>query len=57
MLISNEKFLKNTPKKVICKTSLTHMSKSEKSAYFRLVFANIFFGAFNKNFFNDSKST
>jgi hypothetical protein len=30
-------------KKVISKTSLTNMSKSEKSAYFRHVFANNFF--------------
>jgi hypothetical protein len=35
--------LKNAPKKVISKTSLTNMSKSEKSAYFRHVFANNFF--------------
>ncbi len=31
------------PKKVISKTSLTNMSKSENSAYFRHVFANNFF--------------
>jgi hypothetical protein len=30
-------------KKVTSKTSLTNMSKSEKSAYFRHVFANNFF--------------
>jgi hypothetical protein len=30
-------------KKVISKTSLTNMSKSEKSAFFRHVFANNFF--------------
>jgi len=34
------------------KTSLTNMSKSRKSAYFRHVFANNFFGTFFKNFFN-----
>jgi hypothetical protein len=40
MLISNllKKLLQNAPK-----TSLTNMSKSEKSAYFRHVFANNFF--------------
>ncbi len=32
------------------------MSKSEKSAYFRHVFANNFFGAFFQTFFNNSKS-
>ncbi len=45
------------PKKVISKTSLTNMSKSEKIAFFRHVFANNFF---LKHFFNtfstDSKS-
>jgi hypothetical protein len=42
MLISNplKKFLKNALKKVISKTSLTNMSKREKSTYFRHVFAN-----------------
>ncbi len=41
-LISNplKKLLKNAHKKVISKTSLTNVSKSEKSAYFRNVFAN-----------------
>jgi hypothetical protein len=38
-----KKLFKNAPKKVISKTSLTYMSKSEKSAYFRHVFANNFF--------------
>jgi|688.fasta_scaffold747073_1 uncharacterized membrane protein len=44
MPISNlkKKFLKNAPKKVISKTSLTNMSESEESAYFRPVFANNF---------------
>ncbi len=44
-LISNplEKLLKNAPKKVISKTSFTNMSKSEKSAFFRHIFANNFF--------------
>jgi hypothetical protein len=39
-------------KKVTSKTSLTNISKSEKSAYFRHVFANLFLGAFFQNFFN-----
>ncbi len=46
MLISNslKKFLKKgTEKKVLSKTSLTNLSKSGKSAYFRHVFANNFF--------------
>ncbi len=44
-MISNplKKLLNTAPKKVISKTSLTNMSKSEKSAYFRHVFANNFF--------------
>jgi hypothetical protein len=58
-LISNplKKLLKNAPKKVISKTSLTNMSKSEKSAYFLHVFANnLFFGAFFQTFPTDSNS-
>ena len=58
-LISNplKKLLKNAPKKVISKTSLTNMSKSEKSAFFRHVFANNFFLVnFFKTFSTDSKS-
>jgi hypothetical protein len=48
---------KNAPKKVISKTSLTNMSKSEKSAYFRHGFANNFFLVhFFKPFSTDSKS-
>ncbi len=44
-------------KKVISKTSLTNMSKSEKSAFFRHVFANNFFLVnFFKMFSTDSKS-
>jgi hypothetical protein len=44
-------------KKVIIKTSLTNMSKSEKNAYFRYVFANNFFLVrFFKTFSTDSKS-
>ncbi len=52
MLILNplKKFLKNAPKKVISKTSLTNMSKSRKSAYFCHIFANIFFCKDFKNF-------
>jgi hypothetical protein len=44
-LISNplKTLLKMHQKKVISKTSLTNMSKREKSAYFRNVFVNNFF--------------
>ncbi len=50
------KKIKNGVKKVISKTSLTNMSKSEKSAYFRYVFANnFFFVHFFKPFSTDSK--
>ncbi len=38
-------------KKVISKTSLTNMSKSEKSAYFRHIFANNFFVCIFSNLF------
>ncbi len=48
---SVEKLLKNAPKKVIRKTSLTNLSKSEKSAYFRHVFANNFFVVHFSNLF------
>jgi hypothetical protein len=40
---SVEKIVKKCTKKVISQTSLTNKSKSEKSAYFRHVFANNFF--------------
>jgi hypothetical protein len=52
-LISNplKKLLKNAPKKVISKTSLTNMSKCEKSAYFRHVFDNNFFLCIFSNLF------
>ena len=40
---SVEKVVKNAQKKVTSKTSFTNMSKSEKRAYFRHVFANNFF--------------
>ncbi len=52
-LISNplKKLLKNAPKKVISKTSLTNMSKSEKSAYFRHIFANNLFLCIISNLF------
>ncbi len=54
---SVEKLVKNAPKKVINKTSLTNMSKSEKSAFFRHVFANNFYLVnFFKTFSTDSKS-
>jgi hypothetical protein len=54
---SVEKVVKNAPKKVISKTSLTNMSKSEKSAFFSHVFANNFFLVhFFKTFSTDSKS-
>ncbi len=47
MLISNPlKMFTKIHKKVKSKTSLTNMSKSEKSAYFRNIFANNFFGKF-----------
>ncbi len=44
MLISYplKKFFKNCTKKVINKTSLTNMSKSGKSAYFRHIVTNNF---------------
>jgi hypothetical protein len=38
ILIPLKKFLKNAPKKAISKTSLTNMSKSGNSAYFRHIF-------------------
>jgi hypothetical protein len=38
-----ESVVKKCTKKVISKTNLTNMSKREKSAFFRLVFANNFF--------------
>jgi hypothetical protein len=55
---SGEKVIKKcTKKKVISKTSLTNMSKSERSANFRHVFANNFFLVqFFKPFLTDSKS-
>jgi hypothetical protein len=58
MLISNplKKLSKNAHKKVNSKTSLTNMSKSKKSAYFRHVFVINFLGAFFKTFSTDSKS-
>jgi hypothetical protein len=40
---SEEKFYKNAPQKVISKTNLTNMSKSEKSAYFHHIFVYTFF--------------
>jgi hypothetical protein len=58
MLISNplEKFLKKCTQKVLSKTILMNMSKSEKSAYFRHIFANNFFVIFFKTFSKDSES-
>ncbi len=58
VLIWPQKFApKMHQKKVTSKTSLTNMSKSEKSAYFRHVFAYTFFWVhFFKNFSTDSKS-
>ncbi len=48
--------VKNAPKKVTSKTSLTNMSKNKKSAFLRHVFDNNnFFGAFFQNFFNGFK--
>jgi hypothetical protein len=43
-------------KNVISKTSFANMNKSEKSAYFRHVFANNFLVHFFKTFSTDSKS-
>ncbi len=60
MLISNplKSCEKMHQKKVISKTSLTNMSKSDKSAFFRDVFANNFFLVhFFKTFSTDSKLT
>jgi hypothetical protein len=54
-MISNplKNLFKNTQKKVISKTSLTNMSKSEISVYFLHVFTNnFFFDAFFQNFVN-----
>ena len=53
MLISNplKKFFKNSPKKVISKTSVTNMSKSGKSAHFRHVFGTNFFLGHIRTFF------
>ncbi len=58
-LISNplKKLLKNAPKKVVSKTSLMNMRKSEKSAFFLHIFAdNFFLVHFFKTFSTDSKS-
>ncbi len=50
---SVEKVVKKcTKKRVISKTSFTNMSKSEKSAFVRHVFANNFFLYIFSNFFN-----
>ncbi len=52
-----KKLWKIAPKKVISKTSLTNMSKNEKSAFFHHIFANYFFLVhFFKTFLMDSKS-
>jgi hypothetical protein len=58
MLIFNqlEKLSKNAHKKVISKTSLTNMIKSEKNANYRHIFASNVFGDFFKTFSMDSKS-
>jgi hypothetical protein len=48
---SVENFLKNAPKKVISKISLTNMSKGENISYFRHFFRCIF-----KTFSTESKS-
>ncbi len=54
---SVEKIAKKCTKKVISKTSLKNMSKSEKSAFFRHVFANnLFLVHFFKTFSTDLKS-
>jgi hypothetical protein len=46
------KRFEKTYKKVISKTNLMNMSKNGKSAYFRHVFANNFFGALKKFVFS-----
>jgi hypothetical protein len=58
MLISNplKKCLKNTPKKVISKTSLTGVNAYFMPAYFCHAFANNFFGHLFKSFSTDLKS-
>ncbi len=54
---SIEKVVKKCTKKVISKTNLMNMSKSENSAYFHHVFAkNFILVHFFKNFSKDSKS-
>ncbi len=55
---SVEKVVKKcTQKTILSKTSLTNMSKSEKSAYFRHIFVkNFFLVHFFKTFSTDSKS-
>ncbi len=52
---SVEKLLQNATKKVISKTTLMNMSKSENNTYFCHVLAHNFFGAFFQNFFNGFK--
>jgi hypothetical protein len=53
---SVEKVVKKRTKKVINKTRLTNTSKSEKSGYFRHVFANnLFWCVFSTTFSTDSK--
>ncbi len=49
---SVEKVVKNAPKKVISKTSLTNMSKSEKVHIYVTFLLITFFGAFFQTFFN-----
>ena len=46
-----KKLFKNSPKKVISKTSVTNMSKSGKSAHFRHVFGTNFFLGHIRTFF------
>jgi hypothetical protein len=54
MLILNilKKLLRNASNKVISKTRLTNIRKSEKSGYFCHVFANNFFWCIFQNFIN-----
>jgi hypothetical protein len=49
---SIEKVFKKCTKKSYEQNKIEEMSKSGKSAYFRHVFANNFFGTFFKNLFN-----
>jgi hypothetical protein len=53
---SLKKLLKNALKKVISKTSLTNISKSEESAFFRHVFAKNFLGGIFSKLFQEIRN-